>query len=329
MSPMPRVSVIMPAYNATRFIGESIASVQAQSVPDWELLVVDDGSTDDTAARVRALAAADPRIRLFRFPRNTGLAAAARNYAMKRVRGGYIAFLDADDLWEPAKLARQLASIQDDPALDAVCSYYDVFGDPERAARWRSMMWRFPAGPVTMEQVLQQSITTSTVLMRRSCMEQLGGMIVSRRLTTGEDTEYWIRLVARHRVLRLGEVLARYRVSPVGDSLSTVALERKRDRDRELLRRVTRGGCLTPAQRRLYTSIFHYNRSRDALFHDNRPFRADLLRSIAAGRPPLKACVMAALCWLPAPVLRQVLTALLSLRNNTASTPTTSDPASR
>lgn len=107
----PRISVIMPVHNAAAFLADTIASVQAQSLPDWELLAVDDGSADTSAAIIADLAAADPRIRLLSTGGNLG-AGGARNCAMDAAQGRFLAFLDADDLWHPQKLSHQLAAMQ-------------------------------------------------------------------------------------------------------------------------------------------------------------------------------------------------------------------------
>ena len=101
------VSIIMPTYNCGAFIAETIAAVQAQTHSRWELIVVDDCSTDDTTDVVGALAKDDPRIRYVRLETNSG-AAMARNRAMELAQGRYMAFLDSDDLWHPDKLRRQI-----------------------------------------------------------------------------------------------------------------------------------------------------------------------------------------------------------------------------
>jgi len=109
----PLVSVVIPAFNAVRFLTGSIPSVLAQTWTDFELIVVDDGSTDATAACVQAFD--DPRIRLVS-QTNRGLAG-ARNGGIREARGTYIAFLDADDLWHPEKLARHVAHLQSQPGV--------------------------------------------------------------------------------------------------------------------------------------------------------------------------------------------------------------------
>lgn len=108
----PLVSVIMPAWQAAATLAAAIASVQAQSLVDWELLLVDDASDDQTVAIAAALAAADTRIRVLRQPSNRGTAQ-ARNRGIHAARGRYIAFLDADDLWLPDKLERQISFMAD------------------------------------------------------------------------------------------------------------------------------------------------------------------------------------------------------------------------
>lgn len=103
-----KVSVIMPVYNAQRWLAASVASVQQQTYQNWELLIVDDCSTDGSGALASSLAANDDRIRVFRLTASAG-AAAARNKAIEEAVGRYIAFLDSDDLWHPQKLEHQLA----------------------------------------------------------------------------------------------------------------------------------------------------------------------------------------------------------------------------
>ena len=103
----PLVSIITPAYNSGRFIDQTISSARNQTWTDWEMIIVDDGSSDDTAQRAKRATVADSRIRFLQAPSNGGVAR-ARNIALREARGRYIAFLDSDDLWEPEKLDRQI-----------------------------------------------------------------------------------------------------------------------------------------------------------------------------------------------------------------------------
>lgn len=120
----PLVSVIMPAYNAERYIAASIASVMAQTMQAWELIVIDDGSNDGTMQIVQNMAKEDPRIRLCPNESNMGTAR-SRNRGMDLSRGQYIAFLDSDDIWHPQKLEKQLSCMQETGA-DLVYTAYAI-----------------------------------------------------------------------------------------------------------------------------------------------------------------------------------------------------------
>jgi teichuronic acid biosynthesis glycosyltransferase TuaG len=112
MSHPPSVSVVMPAYNAAGYIEAAIASVMKQTFTDWELLVINDCSTDDTPAIVERHHRADSRIRLITLPRNMGAPAGPRNIGIQTAQGRWIAFLDSDDLWHPDKLRIQLLALE-------------------------------------------------------------------------------------------------------------------------------------------------------------------------------------------------------------------------
>lgn len=130
----PLVTVITPAYNAERFIKETMDSVLAQSISDWEMIVLDDGSTDATREIVAAYMRTDPRIRLVVNEKNMGVAR-TRNRGIEMARGQYVAFLDSDDVWLPEKLEFQLAKMADADAQIGYCSYaiVDEASNPVRA----------------------------------------------------------------------------------------------------------------------------------------------------------------------------------------------------
>lgn len=103
----PLVSIIMPSYNASKFITKAIESVLAQTYQNWELLITDDYSSDNSVEIIQDIIKIEDRIKLFRLKKNVG-AAVARNHSLREAKGKYIAFLDSDDLWKPNKLERQL-----------------------------------------------------------------------------------------------------------------------------------------------------------------------------------------------------------------------------
>jgi len=128
------VSIICPTHNSQRFVSDTIISVLKQSYADWELIVVDDCSTDGTMEVVRSFSAQDSRVKLLRLDANLG-AAVARNTGIDMANGRYIAFLDSDDVWEPVKLERQLAFMQDNNYVFTYAAYKkindagDIVGD--------------------------------------------------------------------------------------------------------------------------------------------------------------------------------------------------------
>lgn len=161
------VSVIMPAYNAGDYIEEAIRSVMAQTVTDWELLVLDDGSTDDTREKVAALAAEDPRIRLLPNEKNLG-AANTRNRGFDLCRGSFVALLDSDDCWKPEKLATQLALLERTGADFAYSSYAIVDAEGRQTKRDYIVPEQ-----VSFDSLLRENcIGCSTVLLRREIVEQ-------------------------------------------------------------------------------------------------------------------------------------------------------------
>lgn len=198
------VSVITPTFNSTRFVEHTIQSVLAQTMPRWELVIVDDHSRDDTAALLRTLAAQDARIRVEILPTNQG-PAAARNRAIELARGRYLAFLDSDDLWEPAKLERQLAFMQ-----RCGCGFsftgYHLIGE---AGEILSKVARVP-DQLTYEDYLRDTmIGCLTVMLDR----QVIGEVRFPDLRTRQDTALWLQLLRLHGPARgLPEELARYRV---------------------------------------------------------------------------------------------------------------------
>lgn len=117
------VSIIMPSYNTAKFIPETIQSVLAQTYTNWELIIVDDCSADDTDAVVAGFP--DPRIRYLKNERNSG-AAVSRNYALREAKGRWIAFLDSDDLWEPEKLEKQVRFMEENGYAFSYTNYIEI-----------------------------------------------------------------------------------------------------------------------------------------------------------------------------------------------------------
>lgn len=205
---MSRVSVIIPAYNAERFIGESVNSALAQTHADVEVIVVDDSSTDGTPA---LLAAYGDQIRVHR-QANAG-AATARNTAARIATGDWLAFLDADDVWEPTKLERQLAR-----GGAAWCySNRTNFGTRGDVPVLQSDCTAMHEGDVFIPLLTEGNfITNSSVLIRRELFLQLGGFYTQER--NAEDWDLWLRVAEQHPVAYCPEPLVRYRFHAGGKS---------------------------------------------------------------------------------------------------------------
>ena len=200
----PVVSVIMPAYNAERFIEEAIRSVITQTVTDWELLVLDDGSTDDTAQIARKLAEEDSRIRFLPNKSNMGVAR-TRNRGFDLCRGQYVALLDSDDIWLPEKLEKQLVLAQTTGADVVYCSY----GIMDETGRKLCDDFFVPPA-VDFDQFLSRSvISCSTALLSKKIVDQYRFVADFYH----EDLVLWLQLLQDgYQARGVETVLAKYRV---------------------------------------------------------------------------------------------------------------------
>lgn len=215
----PSVTVVMPVFNGARTLQRSVASVLDQSFGDLELLIVDDASTDATAALVEGICARDSRVRLVRREVGGG-PAAARNTALAMARGRFVAFCDADDLWLPTKLERQLDLAAATGAPLLYCGYHRIAADFAGTAE------EFvPEGRVV--EVPERA--AHGALLRRNLIGNLTA-VVDRRVTGdismpdlpgAEDWALWLRIVREHGpAAGIDEPLALYRASQAGSHSS-------------------------------------------------------------------------------------------------------------
>jgi glycosyltransferase involved in cell wall biosynthesis len=201
----PITSIILPTYDRATLLPRSIASVLAQTDGDFELIVVDDGSTDDTSAVVARVG--DPRIRYVALPRNRGLPA-ARNAGLDQARGRYVAFQDDDDEWHVDKLERQRRVLEERPAAAV------VYADMHRVrADGRLLYHRSPTiAPnrlIDPETRYWQSymLAMQPVMMRRECLAEVR---FDEHLVRFEDLDLHLRLARRYAFVHLPEPLVRY-----------------------------------------------------------------------------------------------------------------------
>lgn len=194
---MPSVSVIIPTYNRCDFVREAMASVLAQTFQDFELIVVDDGSTDGTADVVREF----PRIR-YLSQENRGVSA-ARNVGVAVSRGELIAFLDSDDLWQPQKLATQVAFFATRPDAH-ICQTEEVWVRNGVRVNPRNKH-RKPSGDIFAASLHLCLVSPSAVMMRRELFDHMGGF--DEELPACEDYDLWLRISAHNLVYLIDEAL--------------------------------------------------------------------------------------------------------------------------
>ena len=190
------VSVIVPTYNYARFLPEALASVRGQTYLDWECIVVDDGSTDETASVMRAETTTDDRVR-YVSQSNRG-PSAARNRGIAESSGDYIQFLDADDLLPPTKLEHQVLTIEADPSIGIIYSDARFFRVPGELLAYRAPGPRpsTAPGPSSSDPLLRALIENSIMmvegpLIRRGVIDTVGPFEES--LSRAEDWQYWLR----------------------------------------------------------------------------------------------------------------------------------------
>lgn len=203
---MPRVSVVIPVFNAKGYIGEALASIQEQTLRDFEVLLVDDGSTDGTLKEVETFSNS---LDLTILRQANAGPAAARNAGIRQARGRHCAFLDADDLMLPERLAAQVELLEADPDLGLVHTDLMTFNENGIIHQTR---WAFSepcSGMVLDRLVLDNFITTSTVMAPKEQLIEAGLFGEDRRIS--EDFDLWLRMAARWKVGFIDRPLVRYR----------------------------------------------------------------------------------------------------------------------
>lgn len=206
---MPTVSVILPTYNRTRYLRLAIESVYAQTFADWELIIVDDGSLDDTRAYLRSIT--DPRVRTI-WLQHSGNPSRVRNAGIKAAKGHWLAFLDSDDVWASTKLEKQTGALRDRPEgrwSYTACHRVDEDGQP--------LVNNRPTRHVVREGWIFESllmnpdaaIAMPTVVAERDLVDEIGGF--DEQLRFEEDHDLCLRLAMRSQVVAVAESLCSVR----------------------------------------------------------------------------------------------------------------------
>ena len=209
-----KFSVITPAYNCQEYIGRTIESVINQDYPDWEMLVVNDGSTDRTLQIAQKYSAIDSRIKVINSLKNIGNPASPRNLGLKEASGEFIAFLDADDRFFPNKLSEVLNFFRNHPGADLVCHGEEHLKD-------NIVVRRDYYGPYTTYADLLfrgNSLSTSAIVARKSCIDKAGFFSEEPEFVGFEDYDYWMRLAKICKVYYFRKILGSYTVGDYGEN---------------------------------------------------------------------------------------------------------------
>ena len=210
---MPRVTVVMAVYNAAEFLREAVASVLAQTYHDFELIVVDDSSRDDSLAILQSFD--DPRIRIIRHHTNVG-AGLSRNDGLAAARGELVAIMDADDVCAPTRLGRQVAFLDENPLVGLVgCGIYDNI-DASGAVLYTSYL---PQDNETIQRTLLERwcFLHPSIMFRRALYESVGGY--RKAFEVAEDHDFILRILEHCQAHNLYERLVSYRLNPKGLSV--------------------------------------------------------------------------------------------------------------
>ena len=247
----PSVSIILPTFNRLSYLRSAVASVFAQTLADWELIIADDGSDEPTRAYLSALQS-EPRVKLL-WLTHCGNPAAVRNCALRQARGEYLAFLDSDDEWLPMKLQRQIAALHMSPQRRWSYTGYvliDASGEPCAPAPAA----RAHRGAILELLLLHQvSIWTPAVVAERRLVAQVGGF--DEQLLLFEDYELWIRLACRSEIEFIDEPLTRVRRrhdQHHGEGEHADSMRAGRHRALEKVRRVVTDARVRALVERLY-----------------------------------------------------------------------------
>jgi glycosyltransferase involved in cell wall biosynthesis len=212
---MPLFSVIIPCFNHALFVGEAIEAVLAQSVDDLELIVVDDCSRDHSTEVIGRYVRRDPRVRLVHHLRNQGISP-TRDDAIRVARGEYLAFCDADDVWMPTKLARQLELLEKHPEHDVAYCDATIINECgiETGDRFSD---QFPvpgngSGGLFDQLCTRNFVNIQTAILRRECIADAGYFDDGAGIKLVDDWWFWLRVSYRHSFIYTDETLAKYRV---------------------------------------------------------------------------------------------------------------------
>lgn len=224
----PRVSVIVPVYNAEKYIASTLASIIAQDYENFDIHVVDDCSTDASAAVVRRYCLEDSRIQYHRTEKNCGGPAGPRNIGVAAAAGEFIAFCDSDDIWVPHKLSVQM-SVAESTGAKLICGQIKDFEDETKIPIFSISNTPIRCKKISHRKLLIKNwIALSSVVVKRSVLQKIGPFNEARSHVAVEDYDMWLRITgAGESALRIDMPLVHYRKLPTSISASKTMMVRK------------------------------------------------------------------------------------------------------
>lgn len=201
---MPLLSVLTPAYNREKYIGEAIESVQAQAIEDWEMLIIDDGSTDKTVDVVKAYQAKDQRIILLENPKNLGISA-TRNHGLQHIKGKYVAMLDSDDVFLPNKFQKQIDFLENHPEIGVLGAWAQHIGRSNRQFTPEEL-----DGQLRARSLYRCPLVHSSTIIRTSVIEA-GNIRYNENYPASNDYDFWVKALPYTKFHNLQEHLVQYR----------------------------------------------------------------------------------------------------------------------
>jgi glycosyltransferase involved in cell wall biosynthesis len=275
----PVFSVVIPTYNHAHFLERALQSVVNQTFTDWEIIIIDNHSEDNTDLIVEKFK--DPRVRFFKI-NNNGIIAASRNKGINEANGEWIAFLDSDDYWDPRKLQRCLEVITDE--VDFIYHDLKVVGQKENLFSWNSDKTRQTKGKPLIDMLLNGNlIGNSSVVVRRVLIEKVGLLEEDPQMIGAEDFNAWLKIAElTDKFLYLPKFLGFYEYHVAGVSRKDMS-ECYRIATYNFIQR------LNPVQRNQLNAHIAYMKGRylflNGKFSESREY---FKQSIQRGKPEIK-----------------------------------------
>ncbi len=292
------ISIITSTYNNANFISQAIKSVLAQTYDNWEMIIVDDGSSDETEDVVKRFK--DSRIHYF-FLKHSGIPAISRNIGIRHSRGEFIAFLDADDKWLPLKLEMQVAFLRANPEIALVYGLSKTFGLISTDTYLKSGF----SDKIFYKLIESNFIPCLTVMIRSSVLQDVGIFDEDEEIKFAEDWELWLRISRKHSIGFIPEVLGYYRVHKTGHSHSESQIQRAT----KVLEKINRKGWINDENVSSLKIQLRFDHALKTLQHGNRESLPELFRFAFKDFPTIsqKAKAFASICLTFCPKLRYAI----------------------